>query len=106
LIRILLIAVSIAIFSTAAFANVPRTSHVAEKPHQGVSGFDADLHQGFAASNPLNAPGMPAHGYEFRGRGTSVTLTEFERPRDSVFQTHPLPSSRVAGGGISGGRQA
>jgi hypothetical protein len=35
LVRILLAAVAIALSGSTAFANVPKTLHVAEKPHQG-----------------------------------------------------------------------
>jgi RHS repeat-associated protein len=93
LIRILLAAVSIAVFGTATFANVPQTSHVAEKTHQGVSGFDATPHQAFAVSKPLNVPGLPTYDYEFRRRTrTSGQIRDVETRLDYFGARYYSPS--------------
>jgi RHS repeat-associated protein len=49
---------SLAAFCLPAFANIPRTTLVAEKPHQGVEGFVLVSHQGPATANALIAPGL------------------------------------------------
>ncbi|WP_031495387.1 hypothetical protein [Bryobacter aggregatus] len=41
-----------------AFANIPRSSLVAEKPHQGVESFALASRQGLANANVLIAPGI------------------------------------------------
>lgn len=49
---------SLAALCLPAFANVPRTPRVAEKPHQGVEGFVLASHRGPATANALIAPGI------------------------------------------------
>lgn len=47
-----------------AFANIPRTPLVAEKPHLGVADFALTLHRAESAANALNAPGLPGCLYD------------------------------------------
>lgn len=41
-----------------AFANIPKTSLLSEKPHLGVQSFALASHQGLANAKPLIAPGI------------------------------------------------
>ena len=63
---------SLAAFCLPAFANVPRTSLLAEKPHQGVAGFAQASHRGVATANALTAPGLRECLYDSGRRSRST----------------------------------
>jgi len=54
-----------------AFANIPRTPLVAEKPHLGVVGFVLASHRAESVANSLIAPGLPGCLYDSCGKPCS-----------------------------------
>jgi len=63
---------SLAAFCLPAFANIPRTPLVAEKPHQGDADFALASNRGVAAANALNAPGLCECLYDSGKRSRST----------------------------------
>ena len=63
---------SLAAFCLPAFANVPRTPLVAEKPHLGGAEFALAFHQGPAPANALTAPGIGGCLYDSGRRSRST----------------------------------
>jgi RHS repeat-associated protein len=83
LVRILLAAMSIAIFGQTAFANVPKTLHVAEKPHQGDLTSKDTFASGPDEAKSFPASGIAAYKYENRRRTrTSGQIRDVETRLD------------------------